>query len=71
MGRDGPGTYGHAWRPPDYEVDEQGKKVGAEPPELHNWGRWGEDDQRGTTNLITPEVVQSASPDLSVTDRRC
>ena len=33
-------------------------------PELHelakrvsNWGRWGEDDQRGTLNLITPAVV--------------
>lgn len=34
-------------------------------PELHelarrvsNWGRWGDDDQRGTLNLITPDVVQ-------------
>lgn len=23
---------------------------------LSNWGRWGEDDQRGTLNLVTPEV---------------
>ena len=22
--------------------------------ELSNWGRWGENDQRGTLNLITP-----------------
>jgi kynurenine formamidase len=33
-------------------------------PELHelakrvsNWGRWGDDDQRGTLNLITPSAV--------------
>jgi kynurenine formamidase len=33
-------------------------------PELHelarrvsNWGRWGPDDQRGTLNLVTPDVV--------------
>ncbi len=23
--------------------------------ELSNWGRWGDDDQLGTLNLITPE----------------
>ncbi len=23
--------------------------------ELSNWGRWGDDDQLGTVNLITPE----------------
>jgi kynurenine formamidase len=25
-----------------------------------NWGRWGADDQRGTANLLSPEVVQRA-----------
>jgi kynurenine formamidase len=25
---------------------------------VSNWGRWGADDQRGTLNLISPEVVQ-------------
>jgi kynurenine formamidase len=25
---------------------------------VSNWGRWGADDQRGTLNLITPDVVQ-------------
>ena len=25
---------------------------------VSNWGRWGGDDQRGTLNLITPEVVR-------------
>ena len=25
---------------------------------VSNWGRWGDDDQRGTLNLITPEVVR-------------
>ena len=26
-----------------------------------NWGRWGADDQRGTLNYITPEVVRDAA----------
>jgi len=47
------------------------------PPEFHelakkvnNWGRWGADDERGTLNLITDEVVvpisavESASHDV-------
>ena len=27
---------------------------------LSNWGRWGDDDQLGTPNLITPEVTKRA-----------
>src|SRR3954471_2766486 len=34
--------------------------------ELSNWGRWGDDDQLGTLNLITPEVRRRAA--ASVTD---
>lgn len=26
-----------------------------------NWGRWGDDDQRGALNLLTPDVVRSAA----------
>jgi hypothetical protein len=26
-----------------------------------NWGRWGERDERGTLNLLTPEQVRSAA----------
>jgi kynurenine formamidase len=29
--------------------------------EYKNWGRWGADDQKGTTNLITPQKVLSAA----------
>lgn len=29
--------------------------------ELSNWGRWGEDDERGTLNLITPEKRKQAA----------
>jgi kynurenine formamidase len=29
--------------------------------EVKNWGRWGRDDERGTLNLITPEVVVAAA----------
>ena len=28
---------------------------------LTNWGRWGEDDQRGTLNLMTPELIRKAA----------
>jgi kynurenine formamidase len=27
----------------------------------NNWGRWGDDDQRGTLNLITPAAVKAAA----------
>ena len=26
-----------------------------------NWGRWGDDDERGTLNLLTPDVVLAAT----------
>jgi kynurenine formamidase len=61
MGRTKPGSYQRAWSPPSYDVDERGKIVGATPPEPNNWGRWGEDDERGATNLITSDVVVSAA----------
>lgn len=28
---------------------------------VSNWGRWGPDDERGTLNLITPDVVRRAA----------
>jgi len=28
---------------------------------LHNWGRWGADDQLGTLNLVTPDVRRAAA----------
>ena len=28
---------------------------------VNNWGRWGDDDEIGTLNLITPEVVRRAA----------
>ena len=29
--------------------------------EFSNWGRWGDDDQLGTLNLVTPELVAAAA----------
>ncbi len=29
--------------------------------EISNWGRWGVDDERGTLNLVSPEVVVQAT----------
>ncbi|MEY4372517.1 MAG: hypothetical protein RL219_1286 [Actinomycetota bacterium] len=37
-----------------YDFRAIGKKVS-------NWGRWGTDDEKGTTNLITPERIIAAS----------
>src|ERR1700751_5299574 len=49
------------WDPPDHHVDERGKVVGAVPGPVHNWGRFGLDDQRGTFNHLTPERVAAAA----------
>lgn len=50
-----------AWSPPTYRVDESGKVVGAEPGSPNNWGRWGDDDQLGTANLLTDERIAAAA----------
>jgi len=60
MGRKRPATYSASWTPPDYTVDDSHHVVGAGPPEPNHWGRWGADDERGTTNFITPEVIAAA-----------
>ncbi len=62
MGRGEIGTYGKSWGGPDYTVDENAKVIGGYTPTgPNNWGRWGEDDRRGTANLITPEMVKRAA----------
>jgi kynurenine formamidase len=54
--------YNLSWSPPDYTVDEHGKIVGyVNERQPNNWGRWGELDQRGTVNYITPEIVRDAA----------
>ena len=47
------------------------------PPEFHdlakrvnNWGRWGDDDERGTLNLVTDEVVRRAIAQVRTGQRR-
>jgi len=49
------------WQPPSYSVDADGKVVGAVPGKPNNWGRWGDDDQRGTANLLTAEGARDAA----------
>ncbi|MEE9284358.1 MAG: cyclase family protein, partial [Dehalococcoidia bacterium] len=49
------------WKPPSYSVDSRGKVAGYANSDPNNWGRWGEDDQFGTTNYITAEAVQQAA----------
>lgn len=31
---------------------------------VNNWGRWGSDDEIGTLNLITDEVVRAAAAEI-------
>ncbi|WP_052669643.1 cyclase family protein [Nitriliruptor alkaliphilus] len=37
--------------------------------ELRNWGRWGADDERGTLNLLTDEVVRRGVGDVRTGQR--
>jgi kynurenine formamidase len=48
------------WKPPAYNVNKKGKVVGYTNKDPNNWGKWGEDDQKGTTNYITPDIVKRA-----------
>jgi len=51
-----------SWTPPQYQVDANGKVVGyVNTRSPNNWGRWGELDERGTTNFITPEMIVDAA----------
>ncbi len=36
---------------------------------VRNWGRWGDDDELGTLNLLTPEVVQAAAAEIQTGKR--
>jgi kynurenine formamidase len=59
--RDIPDVPFAGWDPPPYRVDDRGKVVGAEPGPRNNWGRFGELDQIGTANHLTPERVAAAA----------
>ena len=62
MGRKGPGDYARSWTPPVYEVDDDERIVGVVNERTpNNWGRWGAEDERGTTNLLTPERVRAGA----------
>lgn len=62
MGRKEHNTYSMDWAPPTYTVDERGKVIdGYTPIGRSNWGRWGDEDVRGTANLITPELIVGAA----------
>lgn len=63
MGRTAEGTFtDQTWAPPVFSVDENGKIIGLTNDNVpNNWGRWGDQDQRGTANFITPDVVSAAA----------
>ena len=43
---------------PDYISSEEFDEIFQS---VSNWGRWGEDDEKGTLNYITPKTVQKAA----------
>jgi hypothetical protein len=43
----------------EQQVMTQAEKFGLKP--VSNWGRWGKDDQLGTANFITPEIIAKAA----------
>lgn len=51
-----------SWTAPEYSVDADGKVVGyVNRRTPNNWGRWGELDELGATNFITPAIVAEAA----------
>lgn len=38
--------------------------LGADHPPWSAWGLWGEDDELGTLNLLTPEVTRKAAGEV-------
>lgn len=47
--------------PPTYEVGADGKVAGYSNSRPNNWGKWGPEDERGTANYVTPEVIRGAA----------
>ena len=41
----------------EYDSDEELEELARR---VSNWGRWGDDDELGTPNLITPEKTKRA-----------
>ena len=67
MGRTAWGNWSLSYKPPGYEVDDNGKIIGyVYDRQPNNWGRWGDLDERGTTDLITPERIQEAKNLITV-----
>ncbi|HEV7734224.1 MAG TPA: cyclase family protein [Candidatus Binatia bacterium] len=40
------------------------EKIAAIARRVSNWGRWGADDERGTMNFVTPDVVRRAAAEV-------
>jgi kynurenine formamidase len=50
------------WAPPGYRVDDRGKVEGSvNQRKPNNWGRWGDVDEIGTANHITPPAIAEAA----------
>ena len=41
------------------------ERLGAIARRVSNWGRWGADDERGTMNFVTPDVVKRAADEYN------
>jgi hypothetical protein len=45
----------------DGQLDQDWQRLCDAAERLKNWGKWGEDDQAGTVNYITPEMIRGAA----------
>lgn len=53
--------WSRGWTPPYYRIGSTGKIIGyVNERTPNNWGRWGDLDEIGTVNFITPERVRRA-----------
>ncbi|MBI3743550.1 MAG: cyclase family protein [Chloroflexi bacterium] len=48
------------WKAPSYQVNMKGKVIGYANKDPNNWGKWGEADQKGCANYITPAAIKAA-----------
>ena len=51
---------------PDHDSLPSSDEVFGYFERLSNWGRWGEDDARGTLNFVTPEVTLAAAKEIRI-----
>jgi hypothetical protein len=45
----------------NHQLERDWQRLRDAAERLKNWGKWGSDDQAGTVNYITPEMIRAAA----------